>query len=57
MNRAAVVFGMLFVLIGGAYLLEDLGLWTIQLSYLFPALLIVVGLTLALTAFGTQRQT
>ena len=57
MNRAAVVFGTLFFLIGGAYLLEDLGVWAIELSYFFPALLIVAGLALALTALGPEQRT
>jgi uncharacterized membrane protein HdeD (DUF308 family) len=57
MNRAAVVFGTIFLAVGGAYLLDDLGVWAIQLSYLFPALLIIAGIVLAVTAIGPEQRT
>lgn len=57
MNRAAVMFGAMFVVLGAVYLLEDIGVWAIQLSYLFPAMLIVAGVALALTALGPERRT
>jgi hypothetical protein len=55
MNRAAVMFGAVFIALGGAFLLEDLGYWSLELSYVFPALLIVAGLALALTALSPDR--
>lgn len=56
MNRAAVMFGTVFFVLGGVYLLEDLGVWAIELSYLFPALLILAGLALALTAAVPEQR-
>lgn len=56
MNRAAVTFGTVFFAVGGVYLLEGLGVWSIQLSYLFPALLIILGVALALTAIRPEQR-
>jgi hypothetical protein len=56
-NRSAVTWGTVFVLFGAAFLLDDLGVWTVQLAYLLPALLIFAGLALTATAVtGDQRR-
>ncbi len=46
MNRSALVFGPVFVLLGLAYLLDDLGVWDVRLQVLGPALLILAGIAL-----------
>jgi Domain of unknown function (DUF5668) len=56
-DRGAVMWGVVFVAIGTAYLLEEFGVWSVRLAYLWPALLIVAGLSLAATAIGDgERQ-
>ncbi|HVM20687.1 MAG TPA: DUF5668 domain-containing protein [Egibacteraceae bacterium] len=55
-DRSAVMFGVVFVALGVAYLLDDLGMWTVQVTYLWPVLLIVAGLALAATAIGGDRR-
>lgn len=55
LNRSALVFGVVFVLVGGAYLLEELGVWVVRTGYLLPALLVVAGLALTVTALVEDR--
>jgi hypothetical protein len=49
-DRSAVVFGVLFVLVGVAFLLDRLDVWTIRARYLPPILLIALGLAVLLGA-------
>lgn len=53
LNRAALVFGALFVAAGTAFLLEQLDVWDLKLRHLAPALLIVLGLAVLLG--GSRR--
>jgi hypothetical protein len=50
LDRGAVVWGVVFILLGAVYLLDSAGVWTVQLAYLWPGLLIAAGLALAATA-------
>jgi hypothetical protein len=51
-NRSAITFGLLFVVLGAALGLDALGFVTIRLVTLAPLLLIVVGLALTGSAVG-----
>lgn len=55
LNRAALVFGAVFVVAGLAFLLEQLDVWDLKLRHLAPALLIVLGV--AVLVGGTRRDT
>lgn len=46
-NRSALLFGPVFLLLGIAYLLDDLGVVTVRIGTLGPVLLIAAGLALA----------
>jgi hypothetical protein len=54
-NRGTVVAGVLFILIGAAFLLQELDLWTLKAVYVFPVLLIVLGLAVILGGTGKGR--
>jgi cytochrome c oxidase subunit IV len=45
-NRAAVVWGIFFVLAGLAFLLDRLGVWNLRARYLVPLLLIALGVAI-----------
>ena len=47
-KSARVVAGVLFSLIGVGFLLESLGAWTVNLVYLWPVTLIVIGVSFLL---------
>jgi hypothetical protein len=46
MNRAALVFGPAFLILGGVYLLEDLGVLDVRLAVVLPLLVIMAGIVL-----------
>ncbi len=46
MNRSALTFGGAFLLLGVAYLLDDLGVWDVRLAVVLPVVVIVAGLLL-----------
>jgi hypothetical protein len=47
-SRAAIVAGIVFVVAGVAFLLEQLDVWNLEAKTLAPALLIGVGLAILL---------
>lgn len=42
-DRAAIVFGLFFLLTGVAFLLDRLDVWTIEAEYFAPLALILLG--------------
>jgi hypothetical protein len=53
-NRAAIAAGAFFVVVGTAFLLEELGVFEVNVGYVLPVLLILLGLGVLLT--GRRRQ-
>ena len=51
LNRSAVVWGVVFVALGLAGLLDALGVWTLQLGIVLPVLFILAGVALTAAAF------
>jgi hypothetical protein len=47
-NRAALVFGIFFVIAGVVFLLERLGVWDFEFRYVVPLLLIALGVAVLL---------
>lgn len=47
-DTGGVVAGVLFLLVGMLFLLDELDVWTIRLSYVLPLVLIGLGLALLL---------
>ena len=47
-NRAALVFGIFFVIAGILFLLERLGIWDFEFRYVAPLLLIALGVAVLL---------
>jgi cell wall-active antibiotic response 4TMS protein YvqF len=54
-NRAALLFGVFFIVAGVAFLLERLGIWDFRMKYLAPALLIGLGAVVLLGGRGGPR--
>ncbi|MGZ5382909.1 MAG: LiaI-LiaF-like domain-containing protein [Acidimicrobiia bacterium] len=53
-NRGSIVAGVFFILVGVAFLLQELGLWDLKAVYIFPVLLIALGVAVILG--GTRRR-
>jgi len=49
-DRGAIVFGVFFLLLGAAFLLDRLDVWTLQARYLPPIVLIALGIAVLLGA-------
>lgn len=47
-NRSAVIFGIFFIAAGVAFLLDRLDVWDLRARYLFPLVLIVLGVAILL---------
>lgn len=47
-NRSAVIFGIFFIVAGAAFLLDRLEVWDLRARYLFPLVLIVLGVAILL---------
>jgi surface polysaccharide O-acyltransferase-like enzyme len=54
-NRGTIVAGVFFILVGTAFLLQEAGLWTLKAVYVFPVLLIVLGLAVILGGTGRKE--
>jgi hypothetical protein len=55
LDRAAVAWGAVFCTLGVAFLLDELGVWRVQLGVVIPLVLIVAGLALAVSAAVPDR--
>ena len=42
-NRGSVVAGVFFILVGAAFLLQELDVWDLKAVYVLPVLLIALG--------------
>jgi hypothetical protein len=56
MSRSHLLFGAVFLVVGAAYLLDDLGLLTVRMAVLGPVLLITVGTALLLGATRSAQR-
>jgi lipopolysaccharide export LptBFGC system permease protein LptF len=54
-DRSAIVFGVFFVVVGVAFLLDRLDLWTIRARYLPPIVLIAFGVAVLLGGRRSSR--
>ena len=54
-DRSALVWGLLFTVVGLTYLLQGLGVWDVRGEVLLPILLIVAGGAVLVTGFVGER--
>lgn len=54
-DRGSIVFGVFFIVVGVAFLLDRLDVWTIEARYLPPVLLIALGLAVLLGVRRSRR--
>lgn len=53
-NRGSVIAGVFFILVGAAFLLQELDVWDLRAVYVFPVLLIALGVAVLLG--GTRNR-
>jgi hypothetical protein len=56
LDRAALVWGAVFTIVGGAFLLQELGVWRVRADVFLPVLLIVAGVLLAVTGMSRREE-
>lgn len=54
-DLSALVWGTVFVVLGGTYLLEALGVWEVRGAIVVPTLLILAGVIVLATAVTRGR--
>lgn len=54
-DRASIAFGLFFVAVGVAFLLDRLDVWTIRARYLPPIVLIALGVAVLVGARRSRR--
>lgn len=57
LDRSALVWGAVFTVLGGTFLLEEAGVWSVRAGVLVPVLLIVAGLVLVLSGTVSKEST
>jgi hypothetical protein len=55
LDATGIVAGLLFIAVGGAFMLDRLDVWTVDLRYLWPAVLIALGAVVLLRATIVRR--
>ena len=56
LNSAAIFFGCVFVALGAAHLIAELGGWTLPADVLLPLVHIIGGLGLAVSGLTADRR-
>lgn len=54
LDRAALVWGTVFVVLGMAFLLQELGVWRVEAEILLPLLLMLAGVIVIATGLGSR---
>ncbi len=54
-NRGSVVAGVFFILVGAAFLLQELDVWELNAVYVLPLLLIALGVAVLLGGTGKRE--
>ena len=54
-NRGSVVAGVVFILLGTAFLLQELDVWDLKAVYVLPVLLIALGVAVLLGGTGRRE--
>lgn len=56
MHRGSLAAGLVFIIIGVAFLLESLDVWSIEPEVLWPSLLIAIGAALLIGGGSNQGE-
>jgi drug/metabolite transporter (DMT)-like permease len=57
MSRSSFVAGLFFVIVGVVFLLERLGVWDLRAAYVWPVLLIILGVSVIAGGRSRRRET
>ena len=55
-NRGAVIWGLIFVVLGVLFLLDQLEVINLKAAYILPVVLIVIGVTFLISGAASRRR-
>jgi membrane protein DedA with SNARE-associated domain len=55
-HTGSVVWGLIFIVLGVLFLLEQLDVFDLRAAYIFPVVLIVIGVTVLVGGTLTRRR-
>jgi hypothetical protein len=56
-HRASVIWGLIFIVLGVLFLLDQLDVFDLKAAYILPVVLIVIGVTFLLSGAASRRRT
>jgi membrane protein DedA with SNARE-associated domain len=56
-NRGSVIWGLIFIVLGVLFLLDQLDVFDLKAAYIFPVVLIVIGATFLVSGATSRRRT
>jgi hypothetical protein len=55
-HRGSVVWGLIFIVLGVLFLLDQLDVFDLKAAYIFPVVLIVIGATFLVSGAAARRR-
>jgi membrane protein DedA with SNARE-associated domain len=55
-HRGSVIWGLIFIVLGVLFLLDQLDVFDLQAAYIFPVVLIVIGVTFLISGAASRRR-
>jgi len=56
-HRGSVIWGLIFIVLGVLFLLDQLDVFDLKAAYIFPVVLIVIGAVFLVSGAATRRRT
>jgi membrane protein DedA with SNARE-associated domain len=56
-HRGSVIWGLIFIVLGVLFLLDQLDVFDLKAAYIFPVVLIVIGATFLVSGAASRRRT
>jgi membrane protein DedA with SNARE-associated domain len=55
-HRGSVIWGLIFIVLGVLFLLDQLDVFDLRAAYIFPVVLIVIGVTFLISGAASRRR-
>ena len=56
-HRGSVIWGLIFIVLGVLFLLDQLDVFDLKAAYIFPVVLIIIGAVFLVSGAATRRRT
>jgi membrane protein DedA with SNARE-associated domain len=55
-HRGSIIWGLIFIVLGVLFLLDQLDVFDLKAAYIFPVVLIVIGVTFLISGAASRRR-